>query len=138
TRENQVAVLAPVSPGADGGQSRLPAEPVRTLSFEGGPIALIITYDGALGFVTERDAGRLAMLDVPANTVLTSIHIGGSPQAVVTGAYPPALDVQSVNTVAIAMSVGALAVIIGVGIVMLRRKHGGGPVATAVKETHLD
>jgi YVTN family beta-propeller protein len=129
-----VAVLAPASAGRGGGSPTLPSEPQRTLPLTGGPNAVAITSDGAFGFVTEHATGRLDMLDVPSHSVLTSLRVGGSPQAVITGAYPPVLDAQSVNAVAIVLALGVLAVVIIVAVVLLRRRYGGNSGAAAAKE----
>lgn len=89
-----VAVLRPTSDTAGVPDAKLPAEPVRTLAFPGGPAAVAITFDGALGFVTERDAGRVEMLDVASRKSLATLDVGGTPRGVVTGSYPPALGRQ--------------------------------------------
>jgi YVTN family beta-propeller protein len=85
-----VDVLQPVPANGTGVVSTvLPAEPARTLSFGGGPAAAAITFDGALGFVAERDAGRVAIFDVATYATLATLNVGGAPQAIITGAYPP-------------------------------------------------
>jgi YVTN family beta-propeller protein len=92
-----VAVLRPVAVGGNGSATvsaapAFPTEPVRRLQFGGGPAAVAITFDGAYGFVAERDAGRVAMLDVGSRQLLATIAVGGAPQAVITGPYPPAVS----------------------------------------------
>ena len=94
-----VDVLAPVAAGDPGQPATLPPQPERTMAFAGGPAAVAITFDGALGFVAERDAGRVAMLDVGARQTLTTITVGGAPHAIITGAYPPALDQNTANII---------------------------------------
>jgi YVTN family beta-propeller protein len=89
-----VAVLRPTSDTAGVPDAKLPAEPVRTLPYPGGPAAVAITFDGALGFVTKRDAGRVEMLDVASRKSLATLDVGGTPRGVVTGSYPPALGRQ--------------------------------------------
>jgi YVTN family beta-propeller protein len=95
-----VDVLRPASVGS-GADPNLPAEPARTLTFGGGPAAVAITFDGAFGFVAERDAGRVAMFDVASHQTLATITVGGAPQAIITGSYPPVLSPGAANVVGI-------------------------------------
>jgi YVTN family beta-propeller protein len=95
---NQVLALAPASISGDG-TVHIPAEPARTISIAGGPSAVAITFDGAFGFVTQREAGSVTMLDPAAHQTLATIAVSGHPVAVITGAYPPALDAQTSNVV---------------------------------------
>ncbi len=81
---NQLDVLLPVTAGA----ATTPQEPVRVLHLSGPPEAVAITNDGTLGFVALAD-GHAVMLDVPGRKTLTSFAVGGSPQVVITGSYPP-------------------------------------------------
>jgi YVTN family beta-propeller protein len=87
-----VDILAPVSLGSEGAQPGFPHEPVRTIPVGGGPSAVAITFDGAYGFVAQRNAGRVAALDMGDHHVLANIDVGGAPQAIVTGPYPPAVS----------------------------------------------
>jgi len=95
----EVAVLSPISAPGAGATPVLPVEPERTLLFSGGPAAAAITFDGAYGFVAERESGQLAMFDVATRRLLTTVAVGGTPQAVVTGAYPPTPASQGVNPI---------------------------------------
>ncbi|HKT37731.1 MAG TPA: beta-propeller fold lactonase family protein [Ktedonobacterales bacterium] len=95
---DQVVLLRPVGVGADGGLVA-PAEPLRTLPYSGAPSAVAITFDGALGFVTKRDSGRVEEIDVTTRQTLGTIAIGGAPNAVVTGPYPPALNRDASSTI---------------------------------------
>lgn len=112
----QVYVLRPVSAGS---AFEAPKDPARTLAIAGGPAAVAITFDGALGFVAQRDAGRVEMLDVAAGRSLASITVGGTPRAIITGPYPPVTDSGSGNlllyvyviAVVAALVVGAMALV---------------------------
>jgi YVTN family beta-propeller protein len=84
-----VEVLRPASPASEGGSPTLPDEPARTLPIADGPTAVAITFDGALGFVAQRSAGRVAMFDAGTYTILTTFTVGDAPRAIITGAYPP-------------------------------------------------
>lgn len=95
---DQVVILRPAGVGADGSLVA-PAEPLRTLPFSGAPSAVAITFDSALGFVTERDSGRVEEIDVTTRQTLGTISIGGAPNAVVTGPYPPALNRDASSTI---------------------------------------
>ena len=96
--QNQVVILRPAGVGADGSLVA-PAEPLRTLTLSGAPAAVAITFDGALGFITEGGSGRVEEIDVTSRQTLSTIVVGGSPRAVVTGPYPPALNRQTSSTV---------------------------------------
>lgn len=92
-----VEVLRPVAVAGGGNGSAaappvFPNEPARRLQLGGGPSAVAITFDGSYGFVAERSAGRVAMLDVGSRQLLATIDVGGVPQAVITGPYPPAVS----------------------------------------------
>jgi YVTN family beta-propeller protein len=118
-----VAVLAPANSGG-----RLPVEPDRTLAIPGGPAAVAITFDGAYGFVAERNAGRMAMLDPARHKVLATIAVGGTPQGIVTGAYPPLLDRQTANiTGYIIIALLGACLIYGI-VVVTRDARKGGPL----------
>jgi len=111
----QVDVLRPVSAGAAGGTFNAPAEPARTLAVAGGPAAVAITFDGALGFVAARDAGKIELFDVAAHRALASIAVGGSPRAMVTGPFPPATT-SSTSLLLGGIAVLALAALGGVAV----------------------
>ncbi|HEV2235248.1 MAG TPA: hypothetical protein VGR57_01185 [Ktedonobacterales bacterium] len=111
---NQVLALAPASIGGDGGAARIPAEPARATAIPGGPSAVAVTFDGAFGFVTQRAAGSVTMLDLGAHQTLATIPVPGQPVAVVTGAYPPALDVRTSNIIGALLYVLAGASILAV------------------------
>src|SRR5579872_6886832 len=93
-------------------------EPARTLTIPGNPSAVAITFDGALGFIAEQSSGQVAMLDGASHQTLATIAVGGSPVAVLTGAYPPPAPSQSTPAV---VFVG-----IGIGIVVILALAAGG------------
>jgi hypothetical protein len=84
-RSNQLDVLTPVAMST----SVVPKESVRVLHLSSAPQAVAITSNGQLGFVALSD-GRVLMLDVPGRSIITSIVVGGTPQFIITGLYPPA------------------------------------------------
>jgi YVTN family beta-propeller protein len=101
---NQVLALAPAFI-SDSGAARIPAEPERAIPIAGAPSAVAVTFDGAYGFVTQRDAGSVTMLDLAAHQALATIAVPGHPVAVITGAYPPALDAQTASRVGVLLYV---------------------------------
>lgn len=50
---------------------------------------MAITSDGAFGFVTAGQRGRVVMVDVGTREILAAIVVGGAPRAVVTEPYLP-------------------------------------------------
>ena len=121
TQAGQVLVLTPVSAGDGITPPTLPKEPSRTLAFAGGPSAVAITFDGAFGFVAEQNAGRVVMLDPSTRATLATLAVGGSPRALVTGAFPPVLSTQSANIAGILISLAVLAAIVAASIVIWLR-----------------
>jgi YVTN family beta-propeller protein len=90
-----VYVLAPVPSVSDtGAPSAFPPEPVRTLHLAGGPAGVAITFDGAYGFIAERAASSVLMIDPSTRQTLATIPVGGTPSAIITGAYPPLVSSQ--------------------------------------------
>lgn len=108
-----VSVLAPASAGGAGQAPNLPHEPARVLPFAGGPAAVAITFDGSYGFVAEHDAGRVVMFDVAEHKTLATLSIGGTPQALVTGSYPPLLSQQSADVAGIISYIVLGAIVLG-------------------------
>jgi DNA-binding beta-propeller fold protein YncE len=82
---NQLVVLAPVNAGF-----APPHEPSRTIKLGVQPQSVAITSDGQLGFVA-LSGGNVAMLDIPGRNLVSTIYVGGSPQFVITGLYPPVI-----------------------------------------------
>ncbi len=86
---NQLVVLTPVNAGF-----ALPHEPGRTIKLNNQPTSIAITSDGQLGFVALA-GGSVAMLDIPGRTTVTTFRVGGNPQFIITGLYPPAVPQNS-------------------------------------------
>jgi DNA-binding beta-propeller fold protein YncE len=83
-QHNLLDVLAPVTLST----ARMPREPARLLRLNSSPQAVAITSDGQLGFVALAN-GQVLMLDIPGRSIATSIAVGGTPQFIITGLYPP-------------------------------------------------
>jgi YVTN family beta-propeller protein len=109
-----------LTPAVDSGNSppTFPVEPARSLPFPGGPVAVAITFEGAFGFVAERHAGQVAMFDATTRQTLKVITVGGAPQAIVTGAFPPLLSDQG-NFLADALVIVAILLIMGIALMTL-------------------
>jgi YVTN family beta-propeller protein len=116
---DQVVVLRPAGVRADG-SLLAPAEPLRSLSFSGAPSAVAITFDGALGFFAGASSGQVAEIDVASRQTLGTVSVGGSPRAIITGPYPPALDRQASSTVT-AWIYGAFAVALAIFLFVMVR-----------------
>ena len=86
-RHHQIDVLAPVHMGT----LITPHEPERVLSLQGTPQSIAITSDGQLSFIALR-SGQVSMLNVPSHQVLDTFAVGGTPQFIITGLYPPTID----------------------------------------------
>lgn len=84
-RHNQLDVLTPITANT----TTVPREPARSIRLSGSPQSVAITNDGQLGFVALSN-GQVLMLDIPARSIVTSITVGGTPQFIITGLYPPA------------------------------------------------
>ncbi len=83
-QRNQVDVLSSVLAGS-GLTAR---EPERVIHVNGSPQSIAITNDGQLGFVA-LGGGRVAMLNIPGRSLITTISVGGNPHLIITGPYPP-------------------------------------------------
>ncbi len=84
-QKEQIEVLAPLITGAS-----VPHEPARTIPLGVKPQSIAITSDGQLGFVA-LSGGNVAMLDIPGRQLINTIHVGGDPQFIITGLYPPVI-----------------------------------------------
>jgi YVTN family beta-propeller protein len=91
---NAVDVLAPVALTPDGTLQSLPTEPARVLHIGGAPLAIAITFEGSYGFVAQSTSGAVTLLDAATRQVQATIPVGGAPQAIVTGPYPPSVSSQ--------------------------------------------
>jgi YVTN family beta-propeller protein len=108
-----VQVLRPASPGTAGSVPSLPAEPLRTLPFPGGPAAVAIPNDGSYAFIAARETGRVVMYDLSQRRTVATLNVGGTPSGMVTGPYPLLPDTQPsmvLYVVLTAAIVGMLAV----------------------------
>ena len=79
----QLVVLNPVTIG-----SASPREPNRVIPLSAPPQSIAITSDGQLGFAALSN-GNVIMLDIPGRKLVTTIVVGGTPQFIITGLYPP-------------------------------------------------
>lgn len=79
-----VDVLSPI----DSGTGKPPHEPAYTIRLGVAPQSIAITSDGALGFIALA-GGHVAMLDIPGKQIVNTIFVGGNPQFIITGLYPP-------------------------------------------------
>ncbi|EFH87020.1 YncE family protein [Ktedonobacter racemifer] len=82
---NQLLVLNPVHGGFS-----LPKEPNRVISLEEHPQSVAITSDGQFAFIA-LTSGKVVMYDVPGRQPINTLAVGGNPQFIITGLYPPAL-----------------------------------------------
>jgi hypothetical protein len=83
-QHNALVVLTPLSSGGN----PLPPEPNHTYNLGVVPESVAITSDGQLGFVA-LNGGNVAMLDVPGKQIVNTIFVGGNPDFIITGLYPP-------------------------------------------------
>ena len=90
---NQIDVLAPVIMGT----TVTPQEPTRIIHLSSSPQSIAITSDGQFGFVALSN-GQVLMYDVPGRSIVTSIAVGGTPQFIITGLYPPTNSPTSAPT----------------------------------------
>ncbi len=86
-QHNQIDILSPVHLGT----LITPHEPERLLPLHDAPQSIAITSDGQLGFIALR-GGQVSMLNVPAHQIIHIFAVGGTPQFIITGLYPPTTD----------------------------------------------
>lgn len=112
-KSNQVVILNPVD------QNMIKPENLpRPLDPGGRPASIAITSDGQLGFVAV-SGGTVAMFDIPGRQLITTIQVGGDPQFIITGVYPPALgdtpeqanQLQTIATIGAYVIVAALLIV---------------------------
>ncbi len=95
SRANLLNVLRPANSGLQP-PAKLPSQPARpAYAIDGAPWAVAITSDGSLGMVIQHQSGDVTMLDVQGHKQITTIHVGGTPQAVLAGPYPPLVSRQN-------------------------------------------
>lgn len=86
-QHNQIEVLDPIHMGT----LITPHEPERILPLRTMPQSIAITSDGQLSFIAFR-SGQVSMLSVPSHQVINTFAVGGAPQFIITGLYPPTID----------------------------------------------
>ena len=121
-QHDRVDVLTPINPGV----TTPPKEPARTISLGVAPQSVAITSDGQLGFIALA-GGNVAILDIPGKQLFNTVFVGGDPDFIITGLYPPLIGTTPqqasfwgtvINVVAYAL---VLAVLI-VPLLLLRRR----------------
>ncbi|MGO8947197.1 MAG: hypothetical protein ACLQUY_05945 [Ktedonobacterales bacterium] len=116
-----VDVLAPVALNAEGALSEPLDEPAHVLHISGEPVAVAITFEGSYGFIAQRASGRVTMLDADTRQVQATMSVGGTPVAIVTGAYPPAVSGQT--SFLVSMAVIALLLAAMIFTIVLNARH---------------
>ncbi len=110
---NQINVLRPVATG-ENPPVTLPSQPVRTLPMSGGPAYVAITSDGTLGLVGQQESGDVTFLEVAApHNVLGTVHVGGTPQFVLAGPFPPLVNRENAQIILIIIYVAAGVLVVG-------------------------
>ncbi len=113
SQANLIDVLRPAASGQNP-PATLPKEPVRTLAVSGGPAYIAVTSDGSLGLVGQQKSGDVTFLEVPPpHKVLGSVHVGGTPQFVLAGPFPPLVNRQSAQVLLIVIYVLAGLLLVG-------------------------
>jgi hypothetical protein len=109
-----VDVLSPI----DSGTSKLPHEPAYTIRLGVAPQSIAITSDGALGFIALA-GGHVAMLDIQGKQIVNTIFVGGNPQFIITGLYPPLIGTtpQQASIWGTVINVAAYALVVALLIV---------------------
>lgn len=82
-KNNEFVVLTPMNAGF-----KAPKEPNHIIKLTARPASIAITNDGQLGFGA-LDNGSVALYDIPARQLITTIQTGGSPRFIISGVYPP-------------------------------------------------
>ena len=128
-QHNQIDVLDPVHMGT----LLTPHEPERVLPVGATPQSIAITSDGQLGFIALR-SGVVNMLNVPEHQVIHTFSVGGTPQFIITGLYPPATDplpkrvasgfIQPPIAVVILLMVGLLVFLLCLWLLLKRLRVG--------------
>ncbi len=135
-RQNKrVDVLAPVNPG----ETAPPQEPIRTIALGVAPQSVAITSDGQLGFIA-LSGGNVAILDIPGKQLFNTVFVGGNPQFIITGLYPPLIGTtpQQASFWGTVINIVAYALVIAVLIVpllLLRRRTRASVLKKDAKET---
>ena len=121
-QNQQLEVLTPWTPGTN----PAPHEPNRTFHMSSTPLAVAITGDGQLGFVA-LSGGKVAMLDVPGRRITNTIVVGGTPNFIITGLYPPLLGATpqeaSIWNIIIDIASAVVLLVLIVGSILLIRRN---------------
>ncbi len=80
----RVDVLAPVTSTSP----PFPREPDHVINLGVAPRSVAITSDGQFGFIA-LNGGNVAILDVPGRVISNTVYVGGTPNFIITGLYPP-------------------------------------------------
>ncbi|HEY7346887.1 MAG TPA: hypothetical protein VH599_01115 [Ktedonobacterales bacterium] len=104
SQANVIDVLHPVGSGQDV-PTHWSNKPAQTLSVSGGPAYVAITSDGSLGLVGQQDSGDVTFLEVTTQKTLGTVHVGGAPQFVLAGPFPPLVNRQSAQVILIVIYV---------------------------------
>ncbi len=120
-QNDRLDVLAPLTSAS----SPLPHEPAHVYKLDAAPQSIAITSDGQLGF-TALSGGMIAMIDVPGQDIIRTASVGGNPNFIITGLYPPLVGTtpQSASTWGTVINVLAYAfvlVLIVVPIILFRK-----------------
>ncbi|HLX41199.1 MAG TPA: YncE family protein [Ktedonobacteraceae bacterium] len=87
-RHHVLDVLTPITAST----TTLPPEPNRLIPTSSAPASVAVTSDGLLGFVALQN-GNVAMYDLIDRQLVFTLPVGGTPHFVITGLYPPTVDV---------------------------------------------
>jgi YVTN family beta-propeller protein len=120
---NAVDVLAPVAATTSSTLAALPTEPARVLPIAGTPVAVAITFEGSYGFVAQRTSGSVILMDAASLQIQARIPVGGAPQAIVTGPYPPKVSSQAAFMFNILYGVAIVVIMIIALVTITRRPH---------------
>lgn len=115
-KNRQIDVLTPISLSTQ----TLPHEPGRIIHTETAPQSVAITSDGQYGFIALA-GGEVTMFDVTTRETITTFSVGGAPQFVITGLYPPVLGTtpQQTTLVGVVANVAGYALLGGVVIFLI-------------------
>ncbi len=119
-RHHVLDVLTPITSST----TTLPPEPNRLIPTSSAPESVAITNDGLLGFVALQN-GNVAMYDLIDRQLSFTVSVGGTPHFVITGLYPPTVDITPTPLPATpsspqgqAVADGAIIILVGVLLVM--------------------
>jgi hypothetical protein len=97
TLHHVIDVLAPPTGAAT------PVEPVRVYHTMDAPTSVAVTNDGLFGFFALQ-GGRVEVFDLIDRDPVYTVTVGGSPQFVITGLYPPTQVVPQPTTITVGTS----------------------------------